>query len=157
MKKIKLILASLLIGVGLIVIIVPVSASAQSATEAVCKGIGSVVDANGDCATTGQGPSVQDIIRMSVTVLSYVVGAAAIIMIILGAFKYITSNGDSGKITSAKNTIMYALIGVVVAALAQVLVHFVFVKATVPPADAYTPQSNSLSVATGNRLAGGVF
>jgi len=49
----------------------------------------------------------------------------AVIMIIIGGFRYITSGGNDTSITSAKNTILYAVIGLVIVALAQVLVHFV--------------------------------
>jgi len=51
-------------------------------------------------------------------------------MIIIGGFKYVTSGGDSTKISSAKSTIFYALIGLVVVALAQVIVRLVLTKAT---------------------------
>jgi hypothetical protein len=51
-------------------------------------------------------------------------------MIIWGGLRYITSGGDSAKITSAKNTIIYALIGLVVVALAQFIVKFVLAKVT---------------------------
>jgi hypothetical protein len=51
-------------------------------------------------------------------------------MIIIGGLKYITSSGDSNNITSAKNTILYAIIGLVVVALAQFIVKFVLGKAT---------------------------
>jgi hypothetical protein len=44
--------------------------------------------------------------------------------------KYITSGGDSGNITGAKNTILYAIIGLVVVALAQIVVRFVLAKAS---------------------------
>ena len=47
------------------------------------------------------------------------------IMIIIGGFKYVTSGGDTNSIASAKNTIIYAIIGIVLAALGQILVHFV--------------------------------
>lgn len=75
-----------------------------------------------DCNADG----VDNIIATIVNILSIVVGAVAIIMIIIAGFRYITSGGDSAKVTSAKNTLIYALIGVAVAALAQFLVHFVF-------------------------------
>jgi hypothetical protein len=47
---------------------------------------------------------------------------------IYGGFKYITSSGDSGNVTAAKNTIMYALIGLIIVALAQIIVRFVLAK-----------------------------
>jgi hypothetical protein len=51
-------------------------------------------------------------------------------MILVSAFKYITSNGDATKIGSAKTTLIYALVGLAIAALAQALVHFVLSEST---------------------------
>jgi len=79
-----------------------------------------------NCDTGG----VDNLLNTIVQILSLVVGVAAIIMIIVAGFKYITSGGDAGKISSAKNTLIYALVGVAVAALAQFLVHFVFTTST---------------------------
>lgn len=60
-----------------------------------------------------------------VNIFSYIVGAVAIIMIIYGGFRYITSGGDSGSVGNAKNTLIYAIVGLIIVALAQILVHFV--------------------------------
>lgn len=57
----------------------------------------------------------------------FVVGAIAVIMLIFGGFKYITSGGDASNVTSAKNTILYAVIGLVVVVLAGTIVNFVVV------------------------------
>jgi hypothetical protein len=46
-------------------------------------------------------------------------------MVMIGGVKYITSNGNSEKASSAKDTIMYAVIGLVVVAIAQIIVAFV--------------------------------
>jgi hypothetical protein len=46
-------------------------------------------------------------------------------MIIIGGFKYITSGGDSNNVSSAKNTILYAIIGLIIVALAQTIVRFI--------------------------------
>jgi hypothetical protein len=81
---------------------------------------------NGQCNDSG----VPKTIAAIVNILSLIVGAAAIIMIMLGGFKYITSGGESGKVGNAKNTLVYALIGLAIAALAQVIVHFVLVEST---------------------------
>jgi len=51
-------------------------------------------------------------------------------MVVMGGFKYITSGGDGQKAAGAKNTLVYAVIGLVIAALAQVLVQFVIKKST---------------------------
>lgn len=72
-----------------------------------------------------QSEKLNDIIKLVINIFSLVVGLAAVIMIIIGGLKYITSGGDSGNIQSAKNTILYAIIGLVVVALAQFIVRFV--------------------------------
>jgi hypothetical protein len=51
-------------------------------------------------------------------------------MIIVAGLKYIASAGDSNKVSSAKSTLIYALVGVLIAALAQLLVHFVLHQAS---------------------------
>lgn len=84
------------------------------------------VDQTGtDCSGSG----VITAIKAAVTVLSIIIGAAAVIMIIISGLKYITSGGDSGKVSSAKSTLTYALIGVIIAAMAQLLVHIALYNA----------------------------
>lgn len=53
------------------------------------------------------------------------VGAIAVIVIIFGGFRYVTSTGDAGRIKQAKDTILYGVIGIVVALLAYAIVRFV--------------------------------
>lgn len=53
------------------------------------------------------------------------VAAISVIVIMIGGFKYIVSSGDPAKVNNAKNTILYALIGLIVAIFAQVIVSFV--------------------------------
>lgn len=60
--------------------------------------------------------------------VTLITGAVSVIMIIIGGIKYIIANGDSNALQSAKNTILYALIGLVIAASAQILVSFVLSK-----------------------------
>jgi len=55
----------------------------------------------------------------------FVIGALSVLMLIYGGILYTVSAGDSGKVTTAKNTIMYAVIGIVVALLAFAIVNFV--------------------------------
>lgn len=71
------------------------------------------------------GSGVTNFVGTVVRIISYIVGVAAIIMLLVAGFKYITSSGDSGKISSAKNTLIYAMVGVAVAVLAQLIVNFV--------------------------------
>ena len=68
---------------------------------------------------------VSNIFATVVNVLSFLIGGVAILAIMAGGFKYITSGGEAQKVGNAKNTILYALVGLGVAAVAQFLVHFV--------------------------------
>lgn len=114
-------------------------ASAQDPQNAFCSGVddlkiptGGVTGATTNCSTTaqGSGEQVNNLITNIINIFSIVVGIIAVIMIVYGGLRYITSGGDSGRITGAKNTILYALIGLVIVALAQFLVRYVIGKAT---------------------------
>lgn len=69
--------------------------------------------------------TIGDRVSTVVNILLFVIGTVSVIMIILGGLRYVLSNGDSTQITSAKNTILYAVIGLVVALLAYAIVNFV--------------------------------
>jgi hypothetical protein len=77
-----------------------------------------------------QEDNVNNVVALVINIFSVVVGIIAVIMIIYGGFRYITSGGDTTKITSARNTILYAIIGLIIVALAQFIVKFVLEKAT---------------------------
>jgi len=62
--------------------------------------------------------------KITNTVL-YAVGIISVIMLILGGIRYVVSGGDSKKVTDAKNTIMYAIIGLIIAILSFAIVNFV--------------------------------
>lgn len=65
-------------------------------------------------------------------VLLFIIGAISVIMLIIGGIRYVVSAGDSNAVTGAKNTIMYAIIGIIVALLAYALVNFVLTSFTAP-------------------------
>ena len=62
--------------------------------------------------------------RITNTVL-YAVGIISVVMLIYGGLRYVISGGDSKKVTDAKNTIMYAIIGLIISILAYAIVNFV--------------------------------
>ena len=101
----------------------PQMAFAQSKND-VCAGIGAT--SGKGCSATGT--SVNDVISAVITIISTVVGVVAVIMIVVAGFRYVTSGGDAGKVTSAKNTLIYAIVGLVVAGFAQFIVKFVLHK-----------------------------
>lgn len=89
-------------------------------------------ETSGQCnvATSDATTKINNIIHTIVNLLSALVGVVAVIMIIVGGFRYITSGGNDTSVTSAKNTILYAIIGLVVVALAQLIVRFTLSKLT---------------------------
>lgn len=58
----------------------------------------------------------------------YVIGAISILMVVVGGFRYVTSSGESAAVTGAKNTILYAIIGLIVAGLSYSIINFVLGK-----------------------------
>ena len=85
----------------------------------------------GDCSSGGNATtSINNIVHTIVNLLSAIVGIVAVIMIIVGGLRYITSGGNDTSVTGAKNTILYAVIGLVVVALAQIIVRFTLAKVT---------------------------
>ncbi|MBR5389256.1 hypothetical protein IK146_01710 [Candidatus Saccharibacteria bacterium] len=60
----------------------------------------------------------------------YVIGVLAVVMVIIGGVQYTTSGGDQAAVTKAKNTILYGIIGLVIAILAYAIVNFVIGKVT---------------------------
>lgn len=85
-----------------------------------CEGVAA---AGGDCGTGSTG--FLNAFKLVADTLIFVIGAIAVIMVIIGALRYVLSNGDSAGLKSAKDTILYALIGVAVSILAYALVAFV--------------------------------
>jgi len=78
------------------------------------------------CKGTKNGAdTINPLVKSIVDVLLFAIGIVSVIMIIVGGIRYTTSNGDASKVTAAKNTILYSVIGLVVALLAYVIVNFV--------------------------------
>lgn len=118
-----LMLAITFLGVSLY----PASARALDPKDAACQG---VTLTGGSCTTDPNATEnkINSTIATVINIFSWIVGITAVIMIIIGGFKYITSQGDSGNVSGAKNTILYAVIGLVIVAMAQVIVKFVLNK-----------------------------
>lgn len=131
MQKLKLLIVSLVATFGLAapLAVVPMAYAAADVPVAVCSGATnlSLDPTGGDCSA--QDNTFNTLITKIVNIFSVIVGLIAVLMIIFGGFRYITSGGDSTKVNSAKNTILYAIIGLIIVALAQVIVKFVLNKA----------------------------
>lgn len=148
MKKlllaITILLSTIAINVGVISAASAATTFAADNTGAVCEGIGIAGGGSSDCSDSG-GLTVEGVIKNVINILSLVIGVVAVFMIMFAGFKFITANGDANAVSSARNTIIYAIVGLVVAALAQVIVKFVLVKVTTPPKTAYS-QSQQVAV-----------
>ncbi len=68
------------------------------------------------------------IFTVVVNILLFIIGAICVIMLIWGGIRYTTSGGNSSSVTAAKNTIMYAIIGLIIAFLAFAIVNWVLVS-----------------------------
>src|ERR1700727_1547693 len=134
MRRLRLILLPAMIGFGGRggTLLLTASAAAAAPTymaasdafqSAACNGLSQLNSAQG-CGTGGQ-TAITKVVKGVLTVLSIVLGIAGVIMVVISGFKYITSGGDAGAVSSAKRTLIYALVGLVVAALSQFLVQFV--------------------------------
>ena len=116
MKKIlKLVLPVLAVGVLTVVLAGGASAMTlrEGAEAARCDGC--PADLFGD----------NGVFKQVTNTILYIVGIIAVIMLIIGGIRYVTSGGDSKKVTDAKNTVLYAIIGLVIAFLAFAIVNFV--------------------------------
>jgi hypothetical protein len=146
-KKIKLIALGLFIALNINVGLVGAVSDIEKGS---CEGIniatggksidtdknGNISDAEFTAAKTSgkcsdeSSASFSTIITNVINILSILVGAVSVIMLIVGGFRYIISNGDSNSTKGAKDTIMYALIGLIIVLFAQVIVRFVWTNAS---------------------------
>ena len=78
-----------------------------------------------DIGEIGAGNDLTTIVKRVINVAMAVLGVVCVIMLIMGGYNYTMSGGDANKVTKAKNTILYAVIGLVIALLALAIVNFV--------------------------------
>lgn len=122
---IKRILASTLLVAGLAFGITAFAGGA-SVSAIDCSGTACIndgINSTGDGTTDG--PTLDGVFKTVVNVLLYVIGAISVIMLIIGGIRYTISGGNSTHVTAAKNTIMYALIGLIIAFLAYAIINWV--------------------------------
>ena len=119
MQKLKLIILTALTTLTIGFVMTPAyAATCTSPKDCVNQGLSS---AGGSNAKTDIGPFIKTIVN----VLLFILGAVAVVMIVIGGIRYATSQGESSAISGAKNTILYSVIGLVVANMAYAIVNFV--------------------------------
>lgn len=117
--KLTMVVASLALLLGFAVPVVAPVAYADQFTDAVTGGA-SEVGGSGD-----SGGRLINVIKATITLLTWVAGIISIIMLIIAGIRIATAGGDANKVGSARNAIIYALAGLVVVIMAQVIVRFV--------------------------------
>lgn len=129
MKKIKLVISSALVMFSMVFLpmttvqaTVGLSDVEKETSQQACK--------QQNNAPNCKDNSLTNLFATIANILLFLVGAVAVIMLIVGGFRYVTSNGDQNSVTAAKNTILYAIIGIVVAFLAYAAVNFVTTQLT---------------------------
>jgi hypothetical protein len=101
--------------------------SSTAATSSACgalKELGSTAD----CSNGGV--TIKGVLKTITNIISLIAGGIVVIMILLSGIKFMTSGGDPSKVSSAKNSLIYALIGLAVVALTQAIIHFTLHTAT---------------------------
>ena len=121
MKKLQLLIISAFAVAAALLAPSPVALASDSVIGDACKNNNSVICRQSENAESKTNKFIQNIVN----VLLFVLGIIAVIMIIVGGIRYTTSNGDQNQLTSAKNTILYAVVGLVIALLAYAIVNFV--------------------------------
>jgi hypothetical protein len=125
-KRIVLLVANLMVALGMITAVLTplaVQAADPATSAALCKGSGGTWSGT-SCTKAGE-KSLPSVFGSITNVLLFIIGAISVIVIIIGGIRYVTSGGDQANIKAAKDTILYAVIGLVVAFLAYAIVNFV--------------------------------
>ena len=126
LQKIKM---SLMVAPALLLSFAFVTAVPMSVGAACDPDAGITGAVNDDC-TKGSGQQSEligddGIVTTVINIMLFIIGLLCVIMIIFGGIRYTTSNGDTKKVTDAKNTILYAVVGLVVAIVAYALVAWI--------------------------------
>lgn len=82
-------------------------------------------DAVGGSDAGNEGTQVAVVIKNVIGILSFLVGLVAVLMIVIAGFRFVTSNGDAATAKSARETIIYAVIGIIITVMAYAIVNFV--------------------------------
>lgn len=123
MNKLKLIVSSLVLAFAVVTAgVVAQPAFAQTPEQSACEGSGGTW--GGTTCTHGT-RTVPGTIKSVGNIIIFITGAVAVLMIIIGGLRYTLSGGDQGSINGAKNTIMYAVVGLVVSVAAYAIVNLV--------------------------------
>lgn len=109
----KITIGLLTIGFGIVLATAPVSALGEGGAPA------GISAARGDNTPSNLANGDSSIIRRAINIMLFGVGVLSVVMLIFGGFRYVISGGKKESVTNAKNTILYAIIGLLVARIVQ--------------------------------------
>jgi hypothetical protein len=126
-RKIKYLTLSLLaaLSIGLCAAPSLVSATPTDFKGDACSGVNSLQDSTSTTCATNGGTAINNILTLVINIFSAIVGFTAVIMMIIAGMKFITANGDANAVSAARQTIIYASVGLVIVVFAQLLTHFI--------------------------------
>lgn len=101
-------------------LLTPEWAAAADTVNQACQGVQA---AGGGAGCNGN--AFEGFLKKVVNILIFIIGAISVIMIIVGGLRYVLSGGDQNSVKAGKDTILYAVIGLVVALMAYAIVNFV--------------------------------
>ena len=115
----KIITGLLTIGFGVALVTAPVSALGEGGAPA------GVNAARGDNTPSNLVNGDSSIVRRAINIMLFGVGVLSVVMLIFGGFRYVISGGKKESVTNAKNTILYAIIGLLIAVFAYAIINFI--------------------------------
>lgn len=123
--KIMIVALAAVVGIGAATLLPAVDSSAALKVFKPCDSAGVSADT---AVCKGKDDKVDGLAKTITNLMFYFVGILAVIMIIAGGIRYVISTGDSSKVKAAKDTIMYSVVGLIVALLAWTIVSYVISK-----------------------------
>lgn len=128
MKKVRTIITTLAVIIGLVGVFSPATAGAINVfnpntttnPQSVC-----ATQPSNDICKASKTDKLQNYVKPIINIVLYFLAAIAVVVIIIAGFMYVVSGGDASAVTKAKNTILYAVVGLIVAIMAYAIVNFV--------------------------------
>lgn len=140
----RLVIAGVVVGLSMMLGVTPTSAAFTCPPDTPGAGRTDVSSPAECMLDPGDQPDdVFPVVQNAINVILGVLGVVAVGVIILGGFYFLTSQGDAAKVTKGKNTILYGVVGLVIALLAFAIVNFVlgklFTSSAATPDETETP------------------
>lgn len=129
-RRLRNLIASVALVAGLALAVVPAAPAGAVNIFGICnQGTAQQTDVCKDKSSqNGRTNPVITALKVTISIMSFVIGATGVIMIIIAGISMVTSGGDPQKVASARRSVLFALIGLAIAALAEVIVVFVLSK-----------------------------